>query len=138
MNLDRYILDNGLADAEPSKIAVDYITAVLKLKSKEEQIASLEPLVRTHASSFASKIRRAQRSGPAHRDDDSQARNGGPAHGTDDSQPKHGGPAQRSHDGQNRNSGPAWVRNNADVIAYCRDHQSDHYWIPGAGRRKLA
>ncbi len=33
---------------------------------------------------------------------------------------------------------PAWASKHASLIAYCRDHQADHYWIPRTGRRKLA
>ena len=140
VNLHDYILSNSLADADPGVITVGYITAVQAL-DVDGQIAALEPSVRPHASRLASAIRKAQRSGSAHVSDDSQVVNGGPAHEAHDSQKADGGPAHTTNDSHGSYGGPAvpeWARQNAALIGWCRDHQSDHYWIPGAGRRKLA
>jgi hypothetical protein len=137
MNLERYILDGGLADEDPQTVAVAYINTVLDLPSRDEQVSSLETLVRPYASRVSSKIRRAQRSGSAQSPNDSQTGNGGPAHDSYDSHQDHGGPVQNGNDIQRSHGGPAWARENAALIGYCRDHQSDHYWVPGAGRRKL-
>jgi hypothetical protein len=140
MNLHEYIIDGSLADADSRTIAVGYVTAVLKLSDTAEQVAALEPSVRPHASRLASAQRRALRGGPAQNLDGSQDANGGPAHDQHDSHVGNGGPTHRRNDSRARHGGPApaWAAGNASLIAYCRDHQSDHYWIPGAGRRKLA
>jgi hypothetical protein len=140
MNLHEFILERSLADTDPRLIAISYVTAVLKLGDVAEQVAALEPSVRPHASRLASAQRRALRGGPAHAIDDSQVHNGGPAQKPNDGHTRDGGPAHNSSDSQDRHGGPApaWAAGNASLIAYCRDHQSDHYWIPGAGRRKLA
>jgi len=142
MNLHDYILGQGLADTDPGEIAAGYIAAVRGL-APDAQLAALEPSVRPHASRLASTIRRAQRAsgGPAHAPDENQDIDGGPAQVRNDNQEVDGGPAQASDGSHARYGGPAapaWMRQNAQLIAWCRDHQSDHYWIPGAGRRKLA
>lgn len=139
MNLHDFILSNDLADTDPVIVSERYITAVADL-DLTAQVAALEPSVRPHAGRIASSIRKAQRGGPAHTVHDSHTGNGGPAHTTNDGQEEHGGPAHGSRDSQGRNGGPApaWAQKNAKLIAWCWDHQGDHFYIPSAGgRRKL-
>lgn len=141
MNLHEYILSYSLADGDPEQIALSYIGDVLDLPDREAQIAALEPSVRPHASRLASAIRRAQRaSGPAQQMNDSQVSDGGPAQAGSGNQRGNGGPAHTRGDSQTSRGGPLipeWARTNAALISYCRQHASDHYFVPKAGRRKL-
>jgi hypothetical protein len=140
VNLNEYIISNALADAEPSVIAAGYIKEALALADADEQLAALEPSVRQHASALASRLRRAFRSGPAQNRRDSQTPDGGPDDGYG-SQGADGGPAQVGHDDHGTRGGPAvipaWARDSATLIAYCKDHWYDWYYIPGEGRRRL-
>lgn len=141
MNLHEYILARELADTDPDVIAIGYIRLVLGLADEDEQVAALEPSVRPHASRLASSIRRAQRAGPGQSRYDGQGHNAGPGQTRYDSQGENAGPGHKVNDGHRNYAGPGvpeWAVENAPLIAYCRDHQSDNFWIPGAGRRKLA